>query len=414
MAQPITDYAAFFDGAKQAVKELEQLKQKQDQLEDDEKKLEKSLQAKQRAVADTISATLKQRTEEISKSYDAEISKLQDQLKKVRAKREKAKNQGVKERIEEDTSALVKENQDLAARMKTLFRTNHVPGYCRSGYYYALYFTKGFKEVGWLFLTLIACFLAVPCGIYFLIPERKSLYLIFIYVAAILIFGGIYVVIGNRTKLRYMDVLKEGRTIRNKIRANHKSMKVIAKTIRRDKNESVYNLEKFDDEIAQLTQDMDQVSKKKKDALNTFDTVTRTILSDEITGNHREELDRMQADLEETTENLKSMRSLIKETALSMTDHYEVYVGKDFMTMERLETLNRIIKSRAASNISEAIVVYKSGNYEDGNFKITEAEILPPQDRDSVPSTEHPCEDSPQKNPSAAGGGNHSGGEPEQ
>lgn len=372
MAQPITDYAAFFDGARQAVKELEQLRQKQDQLEDDEKKLEKSLQARQRMVAETISVTLKQRTEEISKSYDAEISKLQDQLKKVRAKREKAKNQGVKERIEEDTAPLEKENQDLAARMKTLFRSNHVPGYCRNGYYYALYFTKGFKEAGWLLLTLLVCFLAVPCGIYFLIPERKSLYLIFIYVAVIFIFGGLYVVIGNRTKLKYMDVLKEGRTIRNKIRSNHKEMKVIAKTIRRDKNESVYNLEKFDDEIAQLSQDMDQVTKKKKDALNTFETVTRTIISDEIAGNHKEELDQMQADLEETTESLRTMRNLIKETALSMTDHYEVYVGKDFMTEERLNALDRIIKSGSASNISEAIVVYKSGNYEDGNFKITE------------------------------------------
>lgn len=369
MAQPITDYAAFFAGAKQAVKELEQLEQKREQLENDEKKLEKNLQVKQRAVADTITATLKQRTEEISKSYDAEISKAQEQLKKVRAKREKARNQGVKERIEEATATLVKENHDLASRMKLLFQSNHVPGFCRSSYYYALYFTRGIKEAGWLFLTLLICFLAIPCGIYYLIPERKSFYLIIIYLAAILIFGGLYVMIGNKTKLKYMDVLKEGRTIRNKIRTNGREMKVIAKTIRKDKNEAVYNLQKFDDEIAQLTQDVDQTTRKKKDALNTFDTVTRTIISDEIMGNHKEELDRLQADLEETTENLKAMRSMIKETALSMTDHYEVYVGKDFMTQERLEALDSIIKNGSAANISEAIVIYKSGNYEDGNYK---------------------------------------------
>lgn len=370
MAQPITDYAAFFAGAKQAVKELEQLKQKQEQLENDEQKLEKNLQAKQRAVADTITATLKQRTEEISKSYDVEISKAQEQLKKVRAKREKAKNQGVKERIEEDTATLVKENQDLASRMKLLFQNNHVPGYCRSGYYYALYFTRGIKEAGWLLLTLLICFLAIPCGVYYLIPERKSFYLIIIYLAAILIFGGLYVTVGNRTKLKYMDVLKEGRTIRNKIRTNRREMKVIAKTIRKDKNEAVYNLQKFDDEIAQLTQDVDQTTRKKKEALNTFDTVTRTIISDEIMGNHKEELDQLQNSLEETTENLKAMRILIKETALSMTDHYEVYMGKEFMTQERLDSLDRIIRNGAAANISEAIVVFKSSNYEDGNYKV--------------------------------------------
>ena len=105
------------------------------------------------------------------------------------------------------------------------------------------------------------------------------MYLVGIYVAAILIFGGIYVTIGNMTKVRYMEVLKEGLGIRAKIRANKKEMKVIAKTIRRDKNETVYNLQKFDDEIAQLDQDAAEINRKKKEALTTFDTVTRTIIS---------------------------------------------------------------------------------------------------------------------------------------
>ena len=55
-------------------------------------------------------------------------------------------------------------------------------------------------------------------------------------------------------------------------------MKAIARTIRRDKNDAVYNLEKFDDEIAQLDQDLLQTNKKKKEALAAFDTVTKTIL----------------------------------------------------------------------------------------------------------------------------------------
>ena len=78
----------------------------------------------------------------ITKSYDAELGKAQERLKKVKAKREKAKNQGVKERIEEDTRGLVRENKELADQIKTLFKANHVPGFCRGNYYYALYFTK--------------------------------------------------------------------------------------------------------------------------------------------------------------------------------------------------------------------------------------------------------------------------------
>ena len=79
-----------------------------------------------------------------------------------------------------------------------------------------------FKDFLALLVTILICFLAIPCGVYFLIPERRTMYLVGIYVAAILVFGGIYVTVGNMTKVRYMDVLKEGLGIRAKIRANKK------------------------------------------------------------------------------------------------------------------------------------------------------------------------------------------------
>lgn len=84
MGQPITDHAAFFASAGQAVEELEALNTEVEQLEADEKKLESSLKGKQRSVTETISQTVKQRKEEITKSYDAELGKAQDRLKKVR------------------------------------------------------------------------------------------------------------------------------------------------------------------------------------------------------------------------------------------------------------------------------------------------------------------------------------------
>lgn len=360
MGQPNTDYAAFFSGAGQAVQELEALNKEVEQLEADEKKSEVSLKAKQRSVTETISRTVKQRKEEITKSYDAELEKAQERMKKVKAKREKAKSQGVRERIEEDTRGLVRENKELADQMKTLFKANRVPGFCRGSYYYALYFTRTFKDFLALLVTILICFLAVPCGAYFMIPERRTMYLVGIYVAAIIIFGGVYVAVGNMTKMRYMDVLKEGLGIRAKIRANKKEMKVIAKTIRRDKNEAIYNLQKFDDEIAQLDQDAAEINRKKKEALTTFDTVTRTIISDEITANNKEELDQMENEFSALSEKLRSVQTAAKEKSLFITDNYEVYIGKDYMTSEKLEALADIVRSGAASNISDAITVYKS------------------------------------------------------
>ena len=75
----------------------------------------------------------------INSSYDQEIGKGQERLKKARAKREKAKSQGIKERIAEETSELREHNRDLKVQMRTLFQKNRVPAWCGTTFYYALY-----------------------------------------------------------------------------------------------------------------------------------------------------------------------------------------------------------------------------------------------------------------------------------
>ena len=134
-------------------------------------------------------------------------------------------------------------------------------------------------------------------------------------------------------------------------------MKAIARTIRRDKNDAVYNLEKFDDEIAQLDQDLLQTNKKKKEALAAFDTVTKTILSDEIMESNKPEIDRLQGELAKAVEELKAVRTELKEKT---AENFEAYTGKEFMTMERLEALEGFIRAGEARNISEAVTVFKS------------------------------------------------------
>lgn len=369
MVQPITDYASFFVGAKQAVQELDELKQKEKMLLDLEKQLENSLKTKKKEVAETIALTVKKRSDEIAKSYDTEIAKTQERIKKVRGKREKAKSQGEKERIAEETQSLIQENEDLRGQIKTMFHANHVPSYCASNLYYALYFPKGFKEFMTLLIALVICFLAIPVGIYFMIPERKTWLLILIYVAAIALFGGLYVMIGNSTKMKHMDALKEGRALRDRIKANKKQMKKIEKSIRKDKDEAVYNLQLFDDEIAQLEQDMAQTERQKKEALNTFNSVTKTIISDEITGNHKAEIEQMETDLAKTTTDLKTTQNALMAKALHITDNYEIYAGKEFMVLEKLTALEEIIESGRAANITDAIVVFKSKDY---NKKVTQ------------------------------------------
>ena len=362
MAQTITDFKSFLEDAKEAVTELSDFTKKEEQLRMEELRLEKSLEAEQKAVQDAISMTVKKRREEMESSYDSEIGKLQEKLKKIRARREKAKNQGMKDRIKEETMELHEHNRELRVRMKTLFQSQRVPSFCQSGFYYALYFPRGFREIITFLLTFAVCFLLVPYGVYSMLPDKKTLYLVLIYVAAIFVFGGIYTVVGNATKGRHQSALQEGRSIRSLINSNNKKIRVITASIKRDRNEAIYNLEKFDDEIAQLEQEMAQTIRKKKEALNTFENVTKMIIADEITGNSKAKIESLQAAYEDAGSRLRYTETIVKEKKIFITDTYESYVGKEFLTAERLEELRRILESGEAGNISEAIEVYKNRN----------------------------------------------------
>ncbi len=108
---------------------------------------------------------------------------------KARTQREKAKNKGMKERIAEETSVLREHNRDLQVQMKTMFQKDKVPAFCRTTFfYYSLYYARGLKERLIGFITFLICFLVLPCGIYFLLPDRKIWYLVLVYFADIIIF----------------------------------------------------------------------------------------------------------------------------------------------------------------------------------------------------------------------------------
>lgn len=177
MAQAITDYVKFLADARDAVYRVNCDSRTARQLEAEESQKEKELASLKKEVADTISRTVKARRDEIESGYDREIAKGQDRLKKARAKREKAKDKGVKERIAEETSQLRDHNRDLKIQLKTMFKKDRVPAFVNTTFFYALYYPRGMKEFGIGFLTFLICFLAFPCGIYFLIPERKWWYL---------------------------------------------------------------------------------------------------------------------------------------------------------------------------------------------------------------------------------------------
>ena len=177
MVQTKEECLQFLNGARDTLDELALLEEQEKQLNQTEERLEESLENEKRLMTDTIQKTVKNRREEIRSTYEKEISKIHALLKKARSRREKARSEGVKGRIQEETAVFHREIQDLKAQLKMMMRQNHVPGYCQSALYYRLYFPRHVMEYLQLFVYILILFLAVPYGVYLLIPERKTLHL---------------------------------------------------------------------------------------------------------------------------------------------------------------------------------------------------------------------------------------------
>ena len=195
-----------------------------------------------------------------------------------------------------------------------------------------------------------------------MLPQQKILYLVGIYAGVLLIPGGLYMTIGNHIKLQYMEILREGRQILDQIHANDRKIRVITSTIRKDRNEAIYDLEKFDDEIARLQQELNDVSAKKKDALHTFETVTKNILQDEIEHTYRERLDRLKSQFEEVQSQLHDTAARVKEGRLKVAEQYGSHLGREFLDPFKISDLSELVRQGRAASVSEAIEVYKSSH----------------------------------------------------
>ena len=205
-------------------------------------------------------------------------------------------------------------------------------------------------------------FLLLPYGIYWVLKKPDVIYLVGIYFAFILVFGGAYVLWGNKTRDRYGKVLKEGRFLRDEIHANTRKIKVITRNIRRDRNETIYDLQKYDDEIAQIEQELSQTVSKKKEALNAFETVTKNIIADEIHAGTQEKIAQQAVKCRDEERELLELQGALKKKNLFITDHYGAYLSREFLEPDKLDALAGIMTNGTAANLSEAMQAYKKMN----------------------------------------------------
>jgi hypothetical protein len=352
------------NGLKDILLELDGYKDRNDELVTEEAKLERNIKSKEKAIADEIAATTKKRKDEIEAAYDEQLEKTRARIKKIRGRKEKSKSAKISERIEEETFQLKEEFRQMVLESKALLKQNKVPSFSNTKLFYALFMPRGMGDLVIIALTLIATLLVLPCFIYFyVIPKENMVYLILIYFITVIFFGGLYMLIDKDIKDRHKDTIKRNHKLRLQIVDNKKKRNNIRKGILKDKDESKYGLEDFNQELTELDNEIKSIAEQKKEALSVFENTTRTVIGEEIKARNLDDLNALKKEYGEVYVELKDIDDKIKNLSMSLAGNYEAYLGKELMTIEKLTILTDIMNDNDLKTVSEAIGFYKEGNY---------------------------------------------------
>jgi len=313
----------FLNEAKANLQEVIVLEKDENDLKLEVSKLKDNIEANRKALNVKIDNTLKSRMSELTKTYDAEINSIRNKLNKEKSSRKKEKNTKVKGRIVDETSELKSANKDIKRRIKDELKKEKVPLFCNSNLYYSIFFPRSLFDYLRLLILFIICYAVIPIGIYLLFFAKNYMYLILIYIVCVVVFGGIYILINNTTKLKHLQTLKYCQSLKMDIERNKKKIKLITKSIVNDRDDTIYELEGFDTQIKYLEDEFNAVVKKRQEAVDTFESTTKKTIVDELTNVELPKFNELESEYKAKNEQLQSISAKRKEKALYITDNYD-------------------------------------------------------------------------------------------
>lgn len=345
---------------------VEQLKQELAEYRNQEKNIKKAIATEDKSIQDEITQTIRRRKNEIEKIYDNQIDANKSKSRAMQAKRDKAKSKRVDQRVSMETADLNEENRQLHVEMRTLFKAQHVPSICMSGWFYTLFMTNSFVEYVILLLTILLTYLGIPAFVYVLSVAvlykgnaHVTLFCTLTVSITLFVLGFIYILILNVIKLPRYEVLLEGRSLRDQMKANKRQMKAIRNRINKDQDDSQYGLDKYDNKLDELEEELQQISREKQEAMTVFENETKQVLTNEVNDRRLGRLEQMKEDLERMEEQIALLEEDIQNSSLAIANNYGTILGKEFCTPVKVADLISLMEDGTADTVSEAIVAYR-------------------------------------------------------
>jgi hypothetical protein len=354
--------------ARDEVKKRDDIAAQIEQLKSQQKKMSKSIASEKKSISEEISQTIKKRKQEITESYDKRLDDNRARKKKVENKRDKKKAERINKRIEGETQHISRDTKDLLVEIKSLFKKEGVPRFCSKRMFYIMFSPKGVDEFFYMIISFIVYFAGIPAIVTFLFDrflfeKKEGLNIAFwcVLVAAIMVVMQliIYFVLFNSTKNKHSGAIKQGRAIWDKIKANKRQEKAIRNSINKDKDESQYKLDAYDEQLAGLDDEADGIIREKQEALREFEKQTTGHITDEINNRRLPKLEALQEEKSKLEKEIEQNESMYSDQVMLVTKEYASYLGEDLCKYERILDLISLMEDGQAATVSEALNVYK-------------------------------------------------------
>ena len=353
--------AVFLQQALKLTSEFESVQQAFNEQQEVVKQATKNLAAAQKDVQNETDTEIRRQKNEISDEFNARLDERTSQIKKVKAQRGKMRAEGIKNRIQMETQSLEDANKAINQSTKDLFRQNKIPGFANSPAFYTLFVTTGIKESLIAILTVLLLLVVLPVLIYILLGRPGVLWMVLIYVIDVAVFGGLYMLITNNVKIKYAPLINQGRQNWNLILENRSKIRKITNGIKKDQDDSMYELQEFDAQLMQLEQEKRSINEERLATMAQFDSEGRARIASEVQEKNNSRLAELQDELEAANKRFDELISQTRELQSTLQRDYEPRIGKEFMTSDKLDRLLSVFRSSTEINLSEAQEVVRSG-----------------------------------------------------
>ncbi|MDO5292617.1 MAG: hypothetical protein Q4F05_07695 [bacterium] len=338
---------------------LEQYKRELSNNDIAEQQLEMQLQQKEVQINNEITAVIAQRQQGIAMSYDEQVERQNAKIKKVREKKEKNKNEKVKERISSETQTLREQNKKLSEEVSYEFRQGKIARIYNNRLSFAMLAPKGLSDVMIDLIVIVILLAVLPKSLYLIMaPDKRVLFYVVTYGLILLAAGVLYYIAYYATKLKSPDTIEKSRALRYQIRQNDRQIAKIKRRITKDKDESIYNLDSYNKELQKLEKKIREIQQEKGEALATLQNTTSNVLASEVRAKHQMEVSDLQKQYEAQKEKTHHIEEKIGKITSEITNNYQVYIGKDLMNVEAIDELIQIMNMNQLRSISEGIQIY--------------------------------------------------------